>query len=76
MVRDKNVLEVGCGAGRFTELLLKHGARVFASDLSAAVEANYDNCRGAAGYFVCQADLRELPARREAFDFVICLGVI
>jgi SAM-dependent methyltransferase len=76
VVRDKSVLEAGCGAGRFTEVLLESGARVFASDLSTAVEANYDNCHGAAGYFVCQADLRALPARRESFDFVICLGVI
>jgi SAM-dependent methyltransferase len=75
-LRGRSVLEVGCGAGRFTELLLEAGARVFASDLSTAVEANYDNCRGADGYFVCQADLRQLPARPGAFDFVICLGVV
>jgi SAM-dependent methyltransferase len=76
VVRGKKVLEAGCGAGRFTELLLQSGARVFASDLSTAVETNYDNCHGTPGYFVCQADLHALPARREAFDFVICLGVI
>jgi len=76
ILHDKNVLEVGCGAGRFTELLLQAGARVFAIDLSSAVEANYDNCSGAARYFVCQADLSALPARRGSFDFVICLGVI
>lgn len=75
-LRGKSVLEVGCGAGRFTELLLAAGARVFATDLSTAVEANYDNFRGSPGYFVCQADLRELPAQRQSFDFVICLGVI
>src|SRR5207253_8295334 len=28
VVRGKNVLEVGCGAGRFTELLLAAGANV------------------------------------------------
>jgi len=72
----KTVLEVGCGAGRFTELLLAAGARVFASDLSNAVEANYANCCGSVNYFVCQADLRALPARRSLFDFVISLGVI
>jgi SAM-dependent methyltransferase len=76
LVRDRKVLEAGCGAGRFTELLLKSGARVFASDLSNAVEANYDNYHGVPNYFVCQADLRALPARRESFDLVICLGVI
>jgi SAM-dependent methyltransferase len=76
VLRDRNILEVGCGAGRFTELLIEAGARVFATDLSAAVEANHDNCGGAPGYFVCQADLTALPVHPESFDFVICLGVI
>ena len=35
--------------GRFTELLLEAGARVFACDLSRAVEANRENCRQMAG---------------------------
>lgn len=76
VLRGKSVLEVGCGAGRFTELMLAAGARVFACDLSSAVEANYANCAGAPGYFVCQADARRLPAAPRAFDFVVCLGVI
>ena len=76
VVRGKQVLEAGCGAGRFTELLLESGAEVFACDLSTAVEANHDNCSGAPGYFVCQADILNLPTRPESFDFVICLGVI
>jgi SAM-dependent methyltransferase len=36
----KHVLEAGCGAGRFTEVLLKAGAYVTSIDLSSAVEAN------------------------------------
>jgi SAM-dependent methyltransferase len=75
-VRGKSVLEVGCGAGRFTEVLLQAGARVFACDLSVAVEANYENCGDAPGYFVCQADLRHLPVQPGTFDIVLCLGVI
>jgi len=72
----KTVLEAGCGAGRFTELMLQAGAYVFATDLSSAVEANYKNCSGYPNYFVCQADLRELPVLPEQFDIVICIGVI
>jgi len=76
VVEGNSVLEVGCGAGRFTELMLAAGARVFACDLSSAVEANYQNCNRATDYFVCQADVRSLPAARNAFDVVMCLGVI
>ncbi len=43
--RGKAVLEAGCGAGRFTEIMLQAGAGVFAADISRAVEANYRNCR-------------------------------
>jgi SAM-dependent methyltransferase len=76
VLRGKSVLEVGCGAGRFTEVMLAAGARVFACDLSNAVEANYENCHQASHYFVCQADARRLPVEPHSFDFVVCLGVI
>lgn len=76
IVRGKTVLEAGCGAGRFTELLLDAGARVVAADLSVAVEANYDNCGARENYFVCQADLRYVPVRSQSFDFVMCIGVV
>jgi SAM-dependent methyltransferase len=75
-VQGKRVLEAGCGAGRFTELLLAAGAQVFACDLSEAVDANYENCKKCPHYFVCQADLLRLPVRPEQFDIVVCLGVI
>lgn len=78
-LRGKSVLEAGCGAGRFTEILLSAGANVFAVDLSSAVEANYENCRSfidGANYFVCQADIRSLPLAPGQFDVVLCVGVI
>jgi SAM-dependent methyltransferase len=75
-VRGRSVLEAGCGAGRFTEILLDAGARVFAADLSSAVEANHENCGDATAYFVCQADIRSLPVAPHSFDVVICLGVV
>jgi SAM-dependent methyltransferase len=76
IVHGKSVLEAGCGAGRFTEVLLSAGARVFACDLSKAVEANYDNCKRSSNYFVCQADILKLPVPPEQFDIVVCIGVI
>jgi SAM-dependent methyltransferase len=75
-VAGRSVLEVGCGAGRFTEVLLDAGARVFACDLSRAVEANHANFRGRAAYFVCQADLMALSIAPASFDVVVALGVL
>jgi 2-polyprenyl-3-methyl-5-hydroxy-6-metoxy-1,4-benzoquinol methylase len=71
-----SVLEAGCGAGRFTEILLDAGARVLALDLSSAVEANLETCRGRPGYFVAQADLLKAPVAPGSFDVVLCLGVV
>jgi len=75
-VSGRSVLEVGCGAGRFTEVLLAAGARVFASDISRAVEANHANLQGRPGYFVCQADLMRLPIEPGSFEVVVALGVL
>jgi 2-polyprenyl-3-methyl-5-hydroxy-6-metoxy-1,4-benzoquinol methylase len=75
-LRGLSVLEAGCGAGRFTEILLAAGARVVALDLSSAVEANLETCRGQPGYFVCQADILRAPVAPGTFDVVLCLGVV
>jgi SAM-dependent methyltransferase len=74
--RDCDVLEAGCGAGRFTELLVGAGAHVHAVDLSRAVEANRDNIGTPPNYSVAQADLRALPFAPKSFDLVLCLGVL
>ena len=72
----KSTLEAGCGAGRFTEILLQSGAKVFAADISSAVDANYQNCSKYPNYFVIQADIVNLPVPPNQFDMVICIGVI
>lgn len=76
ILKGKSILEAGCGAGRFTEIILKSGGQVFAADISTAVEANYENCGGNQDYFVCQADILHLPVKEGQFDIVICIGVI
>jgi SAM-dependent methyltransferase len=75
-LRGMRVLEAGCGAGRFTELLVKAGAFVHSIDLSVAVEANRGNIGDRPNYVVGQADLRSPPFPSESFDIVICLGVL
>lgn len=71
-----HVLETGCGAGRFTEVLLKAGAFVTSVDLSSAVDANKENCPLSERHRIAQGDLTKLPFAPQQFDFVICLGVL
>jgi len=42
-LKGRLVLDVGCGAGRFAEVVLSAGARVVAIDYSNAVDACYAN---------------------------------
>jgi SAM-dependent methyltransferase len=74
--KGKKTLEAGCGAGRFTELMLEAGSNVFAVDLSTAVDANYQNCSRYDHYYVAQADIMNLPVEPEQFEIVLCIGVI
>jgi SAM-dependent methyltransferase len=70
------VLECGCGAGRFTEVLLSHGARVTSIDLSTAVDANVASFPDGPSHRVAQADITRLPFAPMQFQLVVCLGVI
>jgi 2-polyprenyl-3-methyl-5-hydroxy-6-metoxy-1,4-benzoquinol methylase len=71
-----HVLEAGCGAGRFTEVLLAQGARVTSVDLSDAVEANQENFPQNDRHRIAQADMRALPFEPRSFHVVFCLGVV
>ncbi len=72
-----DVLEVGCGAGRFTEVLLHtRSAHVTSVDYSSAVEANQANFPQNERHRVIQADVLCLPFGREQFDIVFGLGVV
>ena len=72
----KQVLECGCGAGRFTEILLGQGASVTSFDLSDAVDANQENFPQNGNHRVAQADILRLPFKPHQFDIAFCLGVL
>lgn len=72
----KRVLEVGCGPGRFMEVLADAGAEVWGADLSLAVEAAQTNLGHRPEVNVVQADLFRLPFGEAAFDFVYSFGVV
>jgi len=76
IIDGKRVLEAGSGAGRFTEILLKHGAIVDSFDYSNAVDANKTNNGDSPRLTLAQADIRKPPFPPGSYDFVVCLGVI
>ena len=75
-LKDKVVLEAGCGAGRFTEILLQQGCYLTSFDLSDAVDANADNFPVNERHLIFQGDIYNLPFKEAQFDVVVCLGVI
>jgi 2-polyprenyl-3-methyl-5-hydroxy-6-metoxy-1,4-benzoquinol methylase len=70
------VLDVGCGAGRFAEILLSDGAEVVAVDLSSAVDAAYQNLGHHPCFHCVQASIYDLPFAAAIFDYAYCIGVI
>jgi len=71
------VLEAGCGAGRFTEVLLGYPAvRLTSTDLSSAVESNQINFPQNERHRIIQCDICRAPFKPQSFDVVVCLGVI
>ncbi len=71
----EQILEAGCGAGRFTEVLLAAGAGVTAVDASSAVEVCLANNGPCDRLRVAQADINALPFAG-GFDRVFCFGVL
>ena len=70
------ILDAGCGSGRFSEIALKAGATIIAIDYSNAVDAAYKNLGENKNFNVIQADLFNLPFKKNTFDKVFCLGVL
>jgi SAM-dependent methyltransferase len=76
VLQGKKLLEVGSGAGRFTEIILKTGADVYSIDYSNAVEANWRNNNSIKDFFLAQANIYKLPFEQHFFDYILCFGVI
>ena len=73
-----SVLEVGSGAGRFTEVFLRTTTGFLHSvDYSSAVEVNLcNNWAYAERLKIAQASVYELPFPDNSFDKIFCLGVL
>ncbi|GIU81091.1 MAG: methyltransferase domain-containing protein [Acidobacteria bacterium] len=75
LVEGKLVLDAGCGAGRYSDVVSRWGAKVVGVDLSSAVEASYENL-SSRGVKIIQADIMNLPFAEETFDVIFSIGVL
>lgn len=75
-LNGQTVLEAGCGAGRFTQVLLDAGANLCSFDYSSAVEACWSNNGPHERLTLVQADLYRIPYAQNFFDKVFCYGVL
>lgn len=71
----KRVLEVGCGAGFFSEIFLKTGAEIHAIDLAPEfIEKAKERCPRGADFVVC--DVEDLPFEDAFFDAAVGIRVL
>jgi SAM-dependent methyltransferase len=75
---QENVLEVGSGAGRFSQVVLDETqAHLYSVDYSNAVEANFkNNGHHQDRLRLFQASIYDLPFAPASFDRVFCFGVL
>jgi len=75
--KHKKILEVGCGTGRFTKILLSTESKVYGLDLSIHMLKQAINKTGKSehiDYILGQAG--SIPFRDDTFDFVYCIRLI
>jgi 2-polyprenyl-3-methyl-5-hydroxy-6-metoxy-1,4-benzoquinol methylase len=73
VLEGKTVLEIGSGAGRFTDYLVDLAAKVITVDPSAIF---FNVALGAPNLVPVRADLFDVPVARENIDVVFCRGVV
>lgn len=75
-LKNKLVLEAGCGAGRFTRIMAQAGANLMSFDYSSAVDASAQNNAQYRNVTFMQCDIFDMPFKDAVFDYVFCHGVL
>ena len=76
-LKNKNILEIGCGAGRFSQIILDYTkANLYSIDYSESVAANFRNNGINSRLKLFQASIYEMPFADNSFDKIFCFGVL
>jgi SAM-dependent methyltransferase len=75
-LRGKWILDAGCGAARFLDVVSQYECEAVGVDISIAVDAARQTLAGRDNVHLVQASIYELPFRAGVFDGCYCIGVI
>jgi|MDTB01.2.fsa_nt_gb ubiquinone/menaquinone biosynthesis C-methylase UbiE len=71
ILKNKKVLDIGCGPGRYTVALKKMGAKTVVATDIFNTKGNWHK-----GIEYIRSDLQKLPFKDNEFDFIFCNGSI
>ncbi len=74
-MKGKKILEIGSGAGRFTEIFKKMDIDLTTCDLSKSIFVNKENNKSDKINFV-RCSIEDLPFKKNYFDYIFCYGVL
>jgi len=75
-LKDKMVIEFGCGPGRFLDVVRRWNGIAVGIDMSIAVESARENFRDDENVFIVQGDILNPPFKKNVFDFGYTIGVL
>ncbi len=75
-LKDKLVVEFGCGPGRFLDIVRRRGGIAVGIDMSMAVEPARENFRDDPDVLIVQGDILNPPFREATFDAGYSIGVL
>jgi SAM-dependent methyltransferase len=74
-LKNKLVVEFGCGPGRFLDIVRRRGGIAVGIDMSMAVEPARENFKGDPDVLIVQGDILNPPFRSGTFDAGYSVGV-
>ena len=76
-IKDKIVLDIGCGSGRYVDIFKEKAAIPLAIDNSNAIDTSKKNLINYSNKILfIQADALNLPLKKECIDFAYSIGVL
>lgn len=76
IVYGDDVLDAGCGMGRWSKFVAKKSKRLFCVDISESIDIAKEYLKLEKNILFVQADLVNLPFRDNLFDSIYSLGVL